>query len=286
MAGETVECGGILMSNQQDNQSETNETDHNHNVDPAEIHKFGQMASRWWDPEGQFKPLHEINPLRLDFIDRHSALAGKRVLDVGCGGGILAEAMALRGAEVTGIDMGEAPLEVARLHALESGVSVAYRQITAEALAAEQSTEQSTEQSAEQSTKQSAKQSAKKTDTPTQWDIVCCLELLEHVPDPASVVSACADLVKPGGAVYFSTINRNPKSFLMAIVGAEYVLNLLPKGTHQYEKLIRPRELCNWCQSANLNITEITGMHYNPLNQTYSLGPGVDVNYLVFGTKT
>ena len=258
------------MINQPDNQSETNETNHNHNVDPAEIHKFGQMASRWWDPEGQFKPLHEINPLRLDFIDRHSAVAGKRVLDVGCGGGILAEAMALRGAEVTGIDMGEAPLEVARLHALESGVSVAYRQITAEALAAEQSTEQS----------------AKKTDTPTQWDIVCCLELLEHVPDPASVVSACADLVKPGGAVYFSTINRNPKSFLMAIVGAEYVLNLLPKGTHQYEKLIRPRELCNWCQSANLNITEITGMHYNPLNQTYSLGPGVDVNYLVFGTKT
>ena len=229
------------------------------NVDPAEIHKFAQLASRWWDPESEFKPLHQINPLRLDFIDRHSPLDGKKALDVGCGGGILAEAMALRGAEVTGIDMGEAPLEVARLHALESGVAVEYRQITAEALAAEQS---------------------------AQWDIVCCLELLEHVPDPASVVTACAALVKPGGAVYFSTINRNPKSFLLAIVGAEYVLNLLPRGTHEYEKLIRPRELCGWCEQAGLGIAEMTGLHYNPVSRAYSLGPGVDVNYLVYGTRT
>ena len=239
----------------------------NANIDPAEIHKFEGLAARWWDPEGECRPLHQINPLRLDFIDRHSPLAGKKALDVGCGGGLLAEAMARRGAEVTGIDMGEAPLEVARLHALESGVAVEYRQLTAEALAAEQARKSSQSKSG------------------GSWDVVCCLELLEHVPDPTSVVAACAALVKPGGAVYFSTINRNPKSFLMAIVGAEYVLNLLPRGTHQYQKLIRPSELCRWCAGADLSVAEMTGIHYHPLTQTYTLGPGVDVNYLLFSTK-
>ncbi len=229
------------------------------NVDPDEIHKFGRLASRWWDPEGEFKSLHQINPLRLDFIDRHSPLDGAKVLDVGCGGGILSEAMAVRGADVTAIDMGAAPLEVARLHALESGVAVEYRQTTAESLAGAQ---------------------------PATWDIVCCLELLEHVPDPASVVSACAALVKPGGAVYFSTINRTPKSFLLAIVGAEYVLNLLPRGTHQYEKLIRPSELARWCERAGLAVAELTGLHYNPLLKIYSLGAGVDVNYLVYSVRS
>ena len=250
------------------------------NVDPAEIAKFAELASRWWDPESEFKPLHQINPLRLDFIERRTPVHGKTVLDVGCGGGILAEAMALRGAEVTGIDMGEAPLAVARLHALESGATVEYRQMTAEALAAELGG------GGEQTPTQAQAQSQSQSQSQSQWDVVCCLELLEHVPDPASVVSACANLVKPGGAVYFSTINRNPKSFVMAIVGAEYVLNLLPKGTHQYEKLIRPRELCGWCERAGLRVTEMTGMHYNPFTQTYSLGPGVDVNYLMFCSKT
>ena len=253
------------------------------NVDPAEIEKFAELASRWWDPESEFKPLHQINPLRLDFIDRHTPLHGKTALDVGCGGGILAESMALRGAEVTGIDMGEAALAVARLHALESGAVVEYRQMTAEALAAELGG--AGEQAPTQTQAKSQSETQKKSQAQTQWDLVCCLELLEHVPDPASVVSACADLVKPGGAVYFSTINRNPKSFLMAIVGAEYVLNLLPKGTHQYEKLIRPRELCSWCERAGLRVTEITGMHYNPFTQTYSMGPGVDVNYMMLSTK-
>ena len=254
------------------------------NVDPAEIAKFAELASRWWDPESEFKPLHQINPLRLDFIDRRTPVHGKTVLDVGCGGGILAEAMALRGADVTGIDMGEAPLAVARLHALESGATVEYRQMTAEALAAELGG--GGEQTPAQAQAKSQAQTKTQSQAQAQWDVVCCLELLEHVPDPASVVSACADLVKPGGAVYFSTINRNPKSFVMAIVGAEYVLNLLPKGTHQYEKLIRPRELCGWCERAGLRVTEMTGMHYNPFTQTYSLGPGVDVNYLMFCSKT
>ncbi len=229
----------------------------NENVDAEEIHKFARLASRWWDPHGEFKPLHRINPLRLDFIDERSPLAGKTALDVGCGGGLLAEGMALRGAEVCGIDMGEAALEVARLHALESGVAVDYRQTTAEQLAETQ---------------------------PAQWDIVCCLELLEHVPDPAQVVAACATLVKPGGAVYFSTINRNAKAFLLAIVGAEYVLNLLPRGTHQYEKLIRPSELDQWCRQSGLLVTELTGIHYNPLGKTYSLEPDVSVNYLLHST--
>ncbi len=224
------------------------------NVDAAEIRKFSELASRWWDPHSEFRPLHEINPLRLDFINQRSPLDGKRVLDVGCGGGILSESMAAAGAEVTGIDMGEAPLNVARLHALESGVTVDYRQVTAEVLAAE---------------------------NPASFDIVTCLEMLEHVPDPASVVAACARLVKPGGAVYFSTINRNPKSFAFAILGAEYILRLLPRGTHQYAKLIRPSELERWCRAAGLRVTEMTGMHYNPLLRKYWLAPGLDVNYLV-----
>lgn len=227
------------------------------NVDPAEIEKFDRLAARWWDGEGEFKPLHQINPLRLDFIGRHSPIDGKKALDVGCGGGILTEALAVAGAEATGIDASEAPLEVARLHALESGARVAYRCVTAEELAAEQ---------------------------PAQWDIVCCLELLEHLPDPASMVAACAALVKPGGAVYFSTLNRNLKSFILAIVAAEYVLQLLPRGTHDYAKLIRPSELGRWCERAGLTVADMTGLHYNPLYQTYSLAPGVDVNYIAYAT--
>ena len=223
------------------------------NVDAAEIDKFEELASRWWDPESEFKPLHLINPLRLGFINTRTPLAGLSVVDVGCGGGILSEAMALEGASVTGIDMGEAPLNVARLHAMESGAELDYRKTTAEALAESDA---------------------------GGYDVVTCMEMLEHVPDPASVVSACAALVKPGGSVYFSTINRNPKSFLFAILGAEYIFRLLPRGTHQYEKLIRPSELHGWCERGGIRITEITGMHYNPLLQQYRLAPGVDVNYL------
>ncbi len=224
------------------------------NVDAAEIKKFAELANRWWDPESEFRPLHQINPLRLDFIEKHTPLKGKRVLDVGCGGGILSEAMAVQGAVVTGIDMGDAPLNVARLHAMERGMAVDYRKTTAEAISESEA---------------------------GIYDIVTCLELLEHVPDPASVVAACAVLAKPGGSVYFSTINRNPKAFLFAIVGAEYILRLLPKGTHQYEKLIRPSELHGWCESAGLRTEQMIGLHYNPLSQKYWLAPGVDVNYLV-----
>ena len=225
------------------------------NVDHAEVAKFEQLASRWWDPHSEFKPLHEINPLRLGYIDRRAGLAGKRVLDVGCGGGILAEAMAARGAEVTGIDMGAAPLEVARLHLLESGLQVEYRQLPAEHMAAEQ---------------------------PGGFDVVACMEMLEHVPDPASVIAACATLVKPGGQVFFSTINRNPKSYLFAIVGAEYVLRLLPKGTHDFAKFIRPSELAAWLRSAQLEMDDTTGLTYNPLSGVYRLDPNdVDVNYMV-----
>jgi 2-polyprenyl-6-hydroxyphenyl methylase/3-demethylubiquinone-9 3-methyltransferase len=229
------------------------------NVDESEIRKFSELASRWWDPESEFRSLHDINPLRLEYIDGHSPVSGQAVLDVGCGGGILSESMAARGAAVTGIDMGEAPLNVARLHALENSVDIDYRKTTAEDLAMK---------------------------VPGHWDIVTCMELLEHVPDPASVVEACSKLVKPGGYVYFSTINRNPKSFLLAIVGAEYVLNLLPRGTHQYEKFIRPSELDRWCESCELETRAITGMHYNPLLKSYSLGPGVQVNYISVTTKT
>jgi 2-polyprenyl-6-hydroxyphenyl methylase/3-demethylubiquinone-9 3-methyltransferase len=228
------------------------------NVDHAEISKFAELASRWWDPHSEFKPLHEINPLRLDYIDRIASLAGKRVLDVGCGGGILSESMAARGAEVTGIDMGEAPLQVARLHLLESGLEVNYERIPVERLAAER---------------------------PQAFDLVTCMEMLEHVPDPASVVSSCAHLVKPGGHVFFATLNRNPKSFLFAIVGAEYLLRLLPKGTHDFAKFIRPSELDGWSREAGLTTLDMTGLSYNPLTQTYKLGEDVDVNYMIHTQK-
>jgi 2-polyprenyl-6-hydroxyphenyl methylase/3-demethylubiquinone-9 3-methyltransferase len=225
------------------------------NFDPAELAKFSALAHRWWDPTSEFRPLHEINPLRLGHIERLAGgLAGKRIVDVGCGGGILAEAMAARGAAVTGIDLAEKPLKVAMLHAMESGSTVDYRLIAAEALAAE---------------------------SPASFDVVTCMEMLEHVPDPASTVAACARLVKPGGNVFFSTINRNPKSFLFAIVGAEYVLRLLPRGTHEYARFIRPSELATHCRAAGLDVQDITGMTYNPLARTYALGRDVDVNYLL-----
>jgi 2-polyprenyl-6-hydroxyphenyl methylase/3-demethylubiquinone-9 3-methyltransferase len=225
------------------------------NVDHAEVNKFEQLASRWWDPNSEFKPLHQINPLRLDYIDQRVGLDGKTVLDVGCGGGILTESMAARGAAVTGIDMGQAPLEVAKLHLLESGLEVDYRRCPAEELAAEM---------------------------PDRFDAVTCMEMLEHVPDPASVVAACATLVKPGGKVFFSTINRNPKSYLFAIIGAEYVLRLLPKGTHDFAKFIRPAELGKWTRAAGLETLDITGLTYNPLTGVYKLDPrDVDVNYMV-----
>lgn len=229
------------------------------NVDAAEIAKFEALASRWWDKTSEFKPLHDINPLRANYIDTRSPVAQRKVLDVGCGGGILAEALAHRGAEVTGIDMGEAPLAVARLHALESGAKVDYRCITAEGLA---------EQAA------------------GSFNIVTCLEMLEHVPDPGSVVNACAQLVKPGGDVYFSTINRNPKAYAFAILGAEYMLRLLPKGTHEYSKFIRPAELAKWMRNSKLELQNITGMTYNPLTKSYKLNPNdVSVNYLLHAKK-
>lgn len=229
------------------------------NVDSAEIAKFEALASRWWDRNSEFKPLHDINPLRANYIDQRSPVAERKVLDVGCGGGILTESLAQRGADATGIDMGEAPLSVAKLHALESGVKVNYRRITAEELAAEE---------------------------PGQYDIVTCLEMLEHVPSPASVIKACAALVKPGGDIYFSTINRNPKSYLFSIVGAEYLLKLLPKGTHEYSKFIRPSELATWIREADLQLQDMTGLTYNPLTKRYKLDPrDVDVNYMVHVKK-
>ena len=229
------------------------------NVDLGEIAKFEKLASRWWDPNSEFKPLHDINPLRAGWIDEHAGVMGTSVLDVGCGGGLLCEALAHRGASVTGIDMGEAPLAVARLHQLESGVEVEYLQSTAESLAAER---------------------------PGAFSVVTCLEMLEHVPDPSAVIQACADLCEPGGDVFFSTINRNPKSFLFAIVGAEYVLNMLPRGTHEYEKLIKPSELARWIREAGLQMQEMMGMTYNPLTKRYRLTPrDVSVNYLIRATK-
>lgn len=229
------------------------------NIDPQEIAKFEELASRWWDRESEFKPLHDINPLRVDFIDRIASLNGKTVLDVGCGGGILSEAMAHRGAEVTGIDMGEAPLKVAKLHGLESGVNVSYRQVTVEQLATEQ---------------------------PEQFDIVTCMEMMEHVPDPSSIVDACSQLVKPGGHVFFSTLNRNPKSYMMAIVGAEHLLKLVPKGTHDFNKFIRPSELANWIRQSGLQSEKIIGLTYNPLTKVYKLNDrDVDVNYMVATRK-
>ncbi|MDH5208343.1 MAG: bifunctional 2-polyprenyl-6-hydroxyphenol methylase/3-demethylubiquinol 3-O-methyltransferase UbiG [Burkholderiaceae bacterium] len=224
------------------------------NVDQAELRKFGDLAARWWDPQGPMRPLHDINPVRLEWIDRLAPLAGRHVLDVGCGGGVLAEAMARRGAVVTGIDLAGKPLRVAQLHALESGTSVQYREIAAEVLAAEQ---------------------------PSAFDVVTCMEMLEHVPDPGSVIASCAALVKPGGAVFFSTINRNLKSFALAIVGAEYVLNLLPRGTHEYAKLIRPSELITLARGAGLELLDLVGMQYNPFSKVATLGPDTDVNYLV-----
>ncbi len=230
------------------------------NIDRGEIAKFEALAHRWWDRNSEFKSLHDINPLRANYIDTHSPVAGLRLLDVGCGGGILSEAMAQRGARVTAIDMGEAPLAVARLHQLESGVAVDYRQSTAEDLAAAE---------------------------PATYDIVTCLEMLEHVPDPASVVAACARLCKPGGTVYFSTLNRNPKAYAFAIVGAEYLLKLLPRGTHDYAKFIRPSELAAFLRATDLQLQNMTGMTYNPLTRIYRLDPrDVSVNYLVHARKS
>ena len=224
------------------------------NADPAELEKFGELAHRWWDPNSEFKPLHDINPLRLGWINGCASLRGKRVLDVGCGGGLLSESMAALGAEVTGIDLSDKPLGVARLHLLESGQKVDYRKISVEALAEE---------------------------LPEHFDVVTCMEMLEHVPNPSSTITACARLVKPGGQVFFSTLNRNPKSYLFAIVGAEYILKMLPKGTHDYAKFIKPSELCRWAKMGNLEPTELIGMSYNPITKEYSLGKDTSVNYLL-----
>ena len=224
------------------------------NADPIEIEKFSQLAHKWWDPHSEFKPLHEINPLRLNYINQRAPLLGKNVLDVGCGGGILSESMAALGAVVTGIDLSDKALQVAKLHLLESGKKVDYRKVAVEQLAAEH---------------------------PASFDVVTCLEMLEHVPDPASVIKACATLVKPGGQVFFSTLNRNPKSYLFAIIGAEYVLNMLPKGTHDYAKFLKPSELAQACRDANLNVADIIGMSYNPFSKVYSFGRDTSVNYLI-----
>ena len=230
----------------------------NPNVDVQEIAKFEQLASRWWDPDSEFKPLHEINPLRLEWIDRHAGISGQKVLDVGCGGGILSESMAQRGALVTGIDLSDKALGVARLHLLESGNTVDYQKISAEELA---------DQAA------------------GRFDIVTCMEMLEHVPNPASTIAACAALVKPGGHVFFSTINRNAKAYLLAVIGAEYLLKMLPKGTHDYAKFIKPSELSRWAKSVRLEPDELIGMSYNPINRRYSLGRDTDVNYLMHTVK-
>ena len=225
------------------------------NVDPAELAKFSDLAHRWWDPESEFRPLHQINPLRLEWINTLVPLSGLQVVDVGCGGGILADAMARKGARVTGIDLATKSLKVAQLHALEAGTTgVQYREISAEALALEQ---------------------------PGQFDVVTCMEMLEHVPDPASIVRACATLVRPGGTVFFSTLNRNPKSWLFAVIGAEYVLRLLPRGTHEYEKMIKPSELARDARDAGLREAELMGMSYNPFTKVYSLGKDTAVNYLM-----
>ena len=229
------------------------------NVDPAELAKFSELAHHWWDPESEFRPLHQINPLRLDWIAKQAPLAGRQVLDVGCGGGILAEAMARQGAEVLGIDLATKSLKVAQLHALESGLSnISYREVAVEALALER---------------------------PASFDVVTCMEMLEHVPDPASVVKACAELVKPGGWVFFSTLNRNPKSFLFAIVGAEYVLKLLPRGTHEFAKFIKPSELASYCRAAGLDLQGTRGMEYNPLTKRYWLSGDTSVNYMIATRK-
>ena len=227
------------------------------NADELELQKFGDLAHKWWDKNSEFKPLHAINPLRLNWIDGLIGLKGKRVLDVGCGGGILSESMYFKGAEVVGIDLGEKALNVAKLHQLESGAKVDYQYIAVEELATQQS---------------------------ASFDVVTCMEMLEHVPDPAAIIAACARLVKPGGSVFFSTINRNPKAYLFAVIGAEYVLNLLPKGTHDYAKFIKPSELAGWARLANLDMLSIRGMSYNPITQHYALGDDVAVNYMIHTT--
>jgi 2-polyprenyl-6-hydroxyphenyl methylase/3-demethylubiquinone-9 3-methyltransferase len=224
------------------------------NADPQELQKFSDLAHRWWDPTSEFRPLHQINPLRLEWINARVPVAGKNIIDIGCGGGILAESMARKGAQVTGIDLSEKALNVADLHSLESGVHVRYELIAAEAMAARE---------------------------PATFDIVTCMEMLEHVPDPSSIVRACATLVKPGGHIFFSTLNRNPKSYLFAILGAEYLLRLLPKGTHDYRKFITPAELSSWIRAEGLNIDTLKGMGYNPLLKSYSLNQNTDVNYLI-----
>ena len=228
------------------------------NADPLEIQKFSELAHRWWDPTSEFRPLHEINPLRLEWINAKVPLAGKRVIDIGCGGGILAESMARKGADVTGIDLSDKALKVADLHSLESGVNVRYKLIAAEAMAAEEA---------------------------GQYDVVTCMEMLEHVPDPAAIVQACAALVKPGGHVFMSTLNRNPKAYLFAVLGAEYILRLLPKGTHDYDKFITPAELSQFARSAGLDLNSMRGMGYNPLTKIYSLNNDTSVNYLVACTR-
>lgn len=233
------------------------------NIDPQELAKFSELAHRWWDPESEFKPLHEINPLRLDWIDQRADLRGKRVVDIGCGGGILAESMARRGARVSGIDLAEKPLRVAQLHQMEAAQTDAhlhleYELISAEALAVRE---------------------------PAAFDVVTCMEMLEHVPQPASTVAACGKLVRPGGDVFFSTINRNLKAYVLAVIGAEYLLRLLPRGTHDYEKFIKPSELARTCRDAGLEVRTIIGMTYNPLTRRYSLGADTDVNYLVHAQR-
>lgn len=229
------------------------------NVDPEEVAKFEDIAERWWDEHGEFKPLHAINPLRLSYMEQYTPLAGQRIVDVGCGGGILSEGLAARGAQVTGIDMAGNALAIAKLHLLETNLTVDYQQATAEEFAARH---------------------------PGAFDVVTCMELLEHVPDPASTVAACARLVRPGGHVFFSTLNRTPRAWLFAVVGAEYVLRLLPRGTHDYARFIRPSELARVARAAGIGLTDATGLHYSPLSQRYWLGPGVDVNYLVHGQRT
>lgn len=228
------------------------------NADPLELQKFSELAHRWWDPTSEFRPLHEINPLRLEWINARAPLTGKKIADIGCGGGILAESMAKKGAQVTGIDLSEKALKVADLHSLESGVQVRYEMISAEQLAARE---------------------------PASFDVVTCMEMLEHVPDPAAIVQACATLVKPGGHVFFSTINRNPKAYLFAVIGAEYLLRMLPKGTHDYAKFITPAELAQFARNAGLTLDSLKGMGYNPLTKVYSLNHDTDVNYLVACTR-
>lgn len=228
------------------------------NVDPSEIRKFEALAARWWDPNSEFKPLHEINPLRLNYISQQVNLAGKRVLDIGCGGGILAEAMTRHGGKVTAIDMGEASLSVAKLHRLESNLEIDYRKVSAEELAA---------------------------GPERRFDVITCLEMLEHVPNPAAIVRACFELVNPGGSVFFSTINRNPKSYLFAVIGAEYLLNLLPRGTHEYGKFIKPSELARWGRESGLHLRDQTGMGYNPFSKRYFLQKNIDVNYISYYTR-